>query len=315
MEREIRDFVQYLKVERGATEHTLKNYEADLRQFFHFLAGSPEAYGDRGSGTASVLKSINHLSIRSYLAELHRRGLKKSSLARKLAVLRSFLKYLCREGTLKANPAKLVSMPRQEKPLPAFLTVDEATALMESPVKGTVFFFRDRAILETFYSTGIRLSELVALNVEDFDFDSGLVRIRGKGKKERIIPIGSQALRALQEYLQEKRGGPSPVDRQVPRGRPLFSNRGGRRLTARSVARIVNRYIMREKLPRISPHGLRHSFATHLLEGGVDLRSIQELLGHSSIATTQRYIHLNADQLMAIYDKAHPRAKTIKATR
>jgi integrase/recombinase XerC len=221
-----------------------------------------------------------------------------------LAVLRSFFKYLRREGLVKANPASLVSMPRLEKHLPAFLTIDQAAALMESPTGQDRFFLRDRAILETFYSTGIRLSELVELSLEDIDFESGLVRIRGKGKKERIVPIGSKAVVAIKKYLEIRRTLHSP--------QALFINRSGERLTARSVARVVKRYLSRIGLSEVSPHGLRHSFATHLLEDGADLRAIQELLGHSSIATTQRYTHLNADQLMAIYDKAHPRAKVKK---
>ncbi len=316
MEREIRDFAQYLKVERGATGHTLRNYLSDLRQFVKFLASQSGDSERRGGGASEDLHlvlphgpphridKIDYLGIRSYLVELHRQGLKKSSMARKLAVLRSFFKYLRREGLLKANPAKLVNIPRQDKPLPSFLTVDQATALMDSPTSRDRFSLRDKAILETFYSTGIRLSELVGLNIEDIDFDSGLARIRGKGKKERIVPIGSKAIEAIKKYLEVK---------GAAQGQAIFLNRAGARLTARSVARIVKRYLSRVGLPEASPHGLRHSFATHLLEEGVDLRSIQELLGHSSIATTQRYTHLNADQLMAIYDKAHPRAKMKKA--
>jgi integrase/recombinase XerC len=225
-------------------------------------------------------------------------------MTRKLAVLRSFFKYLRREGLLKVNPARLVNIPRQDRLLPSFLTVDQAAALMDSPTSYDRSSLRDKAILETFYSTGIRLSELVELNTEDIDFDSGLARIRGKGKKERIVPIGSKAIEALKKYLGVK---------SAAQGQAIFLNRTGERLTARSVARIAKRYLSRVGLPEVSAHGLRHSFATHLLEEGVDLRSIQELLGHSSIATTQRYTHLNADQLMAIYDKAHPRAKVKKA--
>ena len=293
MEREIRDFTQYLTVEHGATGHTLRNYLSDLRQFFYFLEPKIQTIQD--------LQRIDHLGIRSYLADLRRRGLKKSSLARKLAVLRSFFKYLRREGLVKTNPASLVNMPKLEKSLPAFLTVDQAIALMEIPAGQDRFFLRDRAILETFYSTGIRLSELVDINREDIDFESGLVRIRGKGKKERIVPIGSKAIEAIKKYQETRRTLHSP--------QALFINRSGERLTTRSVARIVKRYLSRLGMPQVGPHGLRHSFATHLLEDGADLRAIQELLGHSSIATTQRYTHLNADQLMSIYDKAHPRAR------
>ncbi|MCI0527246.1 MAG: tyrosine recombinase XerC, partial [Nitrospira sp.] len=338
MEREIRDFAQYLKVERGATGHTLRSYLSDLRQFLKFLATQSEESEQRAlparargvgasedqhlvlpHGPPQRIDRIDHLGIRSYLVELHRQGLKKSSMARKLAVLRSFFKYLRREGLLKANPARLVNIPRQDRPLPSFLTVDQATALMDSPASQDRSSLRDRAVLETFYSTGIRLSELAGLNIEDIDFDSGLARIRGKGKKERIVPIGSKAIEALKKYLEQnssashhtpQTNGQRAAGYLTPQA--LFLNRGGGRLTDRSVARIVKIYLSRVGLPKASPHGLRHIFATHLLEDVVDLRSIQELLGHSSIATTQRYTHLNADQLMAIYDKAHPRAKMKK---
>jgi integrase/recombinase XerC len=314
MEREIRDFVQYLKVERGASGHTLRNYLSDLRQFLTFLGAHDQAKSEGLSASGGWparppqaergAETINHLGIRAYLADLRQQGLKKSSLARKLAVLRSFFKYLRREGLVRANPASLVNMPRLEKSLPTFLTIDQAATLMESPTGQDRFALRDRAILETFYSTGVRLSELVDLRLEDIDFQSGLARIRGKGRKERIIPIGSKAIEAIKKYLETRS--------MEVRGQSLFINRSGKRLTARSISRIVKRYLGRIGMPEVSPHGLRHSFATHLLEDGADLRAIQELLGHSSIATTQRYTHLNADQLMAIYDKAHPRAKKLR---
>lgn len=229
---------------------------------------------------------------------------------------------------MRTNPARLVNTPRVEKRLPHYFTVDQAAALMDSPKRDDSFFLRDRAVLETFYSTGIRLSELVGLNLEDVDFDSGLIRVQGKGKKERIVPIGSKAVEALKKYLESResadRIGPRaaanhqttavenaqrPTGPREYMGQALFLSRFGKRLTARSVARMVKKYVLRVGIPQASPHGLRHSFATHLLEGGADLRSIQELLGHSSIATTQRYTHLNADQLMAVYDQAHPRAR------
>src|SRR3990172_759503 len=216
MEREIRDFVRYLKVERGATGHTLRNYQSDLNQFLKFMTAPAEAEGSIPARRVLGLEEIDHLGIRSYLADLHRRGLKKSSLARKLAVLRSFFKYLRREGLQKGNPARLVSMPRQERPLPAFLTVDEAAALMESPTGDDRFILRDRAILETFYSTGIRLSELVGLNREDLDHSSGLLKVRGKGKKERIVPIGAKAIEAIGHYLRNR------PDRSF--NSPLFEN-------------------------------------------------------------------------------------------
>ncbi len=300
METEIRRFIQHLKVERGASPHTLRIYASDLNQFRSFAGRKRRSSRNDRQAIEKGIALPDPGEVRAFLADLHRQGLKKSSLSRKLAVLRSFFKYLRQEGVAEINPARLVSLPRQDRPLPGFMTVDQAIGLMEAPHPGDRFFLRDRAVLETLYSSGIRLAELVALNIDDVDFGSGLVRVKGKGKKERIVPIGSKALDALIRYRSSQRKGS---------GAALFMNRLGGRLSARGVARIVERYVRRSGLSRLTPHALRHSFATHLLEGGADLRAIQELLGHASIATTQRYTHLNADRLMRVYDESHPRAK------
>lgn len=248
---------------------------------------------------------VDSQKVRVYLVHLQQRGIRKSSIARKLAVLRSFFRYLHREGKVTINPARLVASPKPEHRLPAFLTVDDALALMEAlPGKDTASL-RNRAILETFYSTGIRLSELVTLDLDDLDPNGGLVRVQGKGRKERIVPIGSKALAALEAYRAAV-----PFRNDDEKGRPLFLNRSGRRLTSRTVARIVAQAALRlPKSLRVTPHALRHSFATHLLDGGADLRAIQELLGHAQLSTTQRYTHLTTDKLIEVYDKAHPRSR------
>ncbi|MFQ5781390.1 MAG: tyrosine-type recombinase/integrase, partial [Nitrospiria bacterium] len=217
--------------------------------------------------------------------------------ARKLAVLRSFFQYLVREGTIPLNPARQVATPRQEKRLPQFLTVDQAAHLIFLPQGEGWTVLRDRAILETFYSTGIRNAELVSLQRDDIDFDAGMVKVIGKGRKERIVPIGQKAMDALRHYLKAR-----PF-----RTEDLFSNQRGGRLTGRSIGRIVKKYMRRIDKPSLSPHSLRHTFATHLLEGGADLRSVQELLGHASLSTTQRYTHLQMDHLIQVYDRTHPR--------
>jgi integrase/recombinase XerC len=230
-------------------------------------------------------------------------------LARKIAAQRSFFRYLVGEGILPQNPAEMVSTPKQDKPLPIFLPVDEVFALVETPDISTIWGARDRAILEVLYSCGIRVSELVGLSDGDADFFLGILKVYGKGGKERIVPIGAKALKALQEYLPQR-------DRVLARRNlkgsksPFFINPRGGRLTSRSVARILQKHILKCGLLRkISPHALRHSFATHLLDAGADLRSIQEMLGHVSLSTTQRYTHISMDKLMDVYDRAHPRAK------
>lgn len=293
MRKYIFDFIHYLKSEKNASFHTERSYLSDLEQFTDFLDGKDAT-------------EIDHQMLRQFIAHLMKNKTKKSSIARKLSAIRSFFKYLNREGILAGNPARLLTTPRREKRLPAVLTVDDAQRLMEAP-STTVHddrdtIFRDRAVLETLYSTGIRASELTGMNRDDIDRTDRLVRIRGKGRKERIVPIGQKALDAVDSYLNSKRNHKDAA--------AIFTGPSGKRLTARTVQRILENY--RKSLgltQKASPHTLRHSFATHLLESGADLRAIQELLGHASLSTTQRYTHLNLDSLMETYDKAHPRAR------
>ncbi len=303
MEKEIEGFIRYLEVERGASEYTVKGYTYDLKQFVDYL---------KKNGETIDLASLDHIKIRGFLAELHKKGESRNSMGRRLAALRSFFRYLNREGIIEINPAKLVSSPKKDKMLPSFLTLDEAIRLMESADGNERFGLRDRAILETFYSAGIRLSELASLNLGDLNLADGLVMVRGKGKKERIVPLGSKAIKAVMEYINRVQGtGYRVQEHPTPYTlHPVFLNRFGRRLTARGIEGIVAKYVKRIGMIRhATPHTLRHTFATHLLDGGADLRSIQELLGHASLSTTQRYIHLNMDKLMEVYDKTHPRGK------
>ncbi len=287
------DFLRYLKHEKNVSPHTERSYLSDLEQFFDFL-GNHE------------LSAVDHQELRRFVAHLMKLNVKRSSIARKLSSLRTFFKYLNRQDVGATNPAKLIATPRREKRLPTVLTADDALRLMEAPdrekkVRGDTLL-RDRAVLETLYSTGIRASELVGMNHDDIDRRDRLVRIRGKGRKERVVPIGQKALDAIDAYLR-MRPDPTPLA-------AVFTGSAGKRLTARTVQRILEKY--RKILgfaQKASPHTLRHSFATHMLESGADLRAIQELLGHSSLSTTQRYTHLNLDSLMNAYDKAHPRAR------
>jgi integrase/recombinase XerC len=293
MRRHIFDFLRYLKQEKNVSPHTERGYLSDLDQFFDFL-GNAE------------LAAIDHQFLRQFVAHLMKLDIRKSSIARKLSTLRTFFKYLNRQGVLMANPARLVATPRREKRLPVVLTADDAQRLMEAPQEkkngDPGVEVRDRAVLETLYSTGIRASELIGMNLEDIDRNDRLIRIRGKGRKERVVPIGHKALDAINAYVASK---PAAAQSSA-----AFSGPSGKRLTARTVQRILENY--RKKLglqQKASPHTLRHSFATHLLESGADLRAIQELLGHASLSTTQRYTHLNLDSLMDVYDKAHPKAR------
>jgi integrase/recombinase XerC len=307
MEDAIRAFVTFLDVQRGASRDTIRSYESDLRQVSKFLQ---QAQGSRGDPS---LMCLTTQAIRDYLAWLDGKGEKKSSLARKLATLRSFFRFLNRDGRVSGNPAEQVRMPKQTRLLPRVLTKDDAGALMELPQGDRALARRDRAILETLYSTGARVSELVRLNQEDVDLVNGLARLTGKGRKERIVPVGAMAIEAIAQYLagDSRRRGSGKTDRTSP----VFLNHRGGRLTVRSVERIVARYSGALPGGRVSPHALRHSFATHLLDEGADLRAIQEMLGHTSLATTQRYTHVATDHLMAVYDRAHPRAGQIPPVR
>lgn len=304
MDEAIRAFVTFLDVERHASHETVRNYASDLRQFQRFMKV------EHPSMLILDPATVQTESIRGYLHWLDRKREKSSSMARKLASLRSFYRYLQREGRVGLNPAEAVRTPKQPKHLPRVLTKDDAAALMEFPVDQAGGSLRDRALLETLYSTGARVSELVGMNLEDLRSAEGLVYLRGKGRKERIVPIGKVALQAIQAYRDQQplanSGYPTTKMKRV--SLPIFRNSRGGRLTTRSVARIVARYSSRLAGGSVSPHTLRHSFATHLLDEGADLRSIQEMLGHVSLSTTQKYTHLATDQLMAVYDKAHPRA-------
>jgi integrase/recombinase XerC len=302
MDDAIRAFMTFLELERHASHETVRNYASDLRQFQAFM--KTEHPGVPTLNPAAVKTE----SIRAYLHWLDRKREKSTSMARKLASLRSFYRYLQREGMVGLNPAEAIRTPKQPKHLPRVLTKDDAAALMEFPAGQTGSSLRDCALLETLYSTGARVSELVGINLEDLRASEGLVHLRGKGRKERIVPIGDVALRAIQAYLAQR---PLLDSRDLTTKRvssPVFRNSRGGRLTTRSVARIVARYSNRLAGGSVSPHTLRHSFATHLLDEGADLRSIQEMLGHASLSTTQKYTHLATDQLLAVYDKTHPRA-------
>jgi len=317
MEDAIRAFVTFLEVERGASRETIRGYQSDLRQFLSYVDTLRPA-----TAPSLTPEDVDPLTIRGYLAWLDRKKEKKSSLARKLAALRSFYRFLTREGLAGLNPAAEVRTPKQPQYLPRVLTKDDANALMEFPEGNDELARRDRAILETLYSTGARVSELVGMNLDDLNVSDGLVRLRGKGRKERIVPIGTVALEVLREYHAleptDRSMSPPPVVPGRSAGEsavPVFRNRRGGRLTARGVERIVEKYSRRLPGGRVSPHALRHSFATHLLDEGADLRAIQEMLGHASLATTQKYTHLATDHLLEVYDRAHPRAGRLLGVR
>jgi integrase/recombinase XerC len=293
LKKSLAAFRRHLERERNASTHTVRAYLDDLAQFIAHLR---EELGREPSP-----RDVDHLLIRAFLARLHRLGLKKSSAARKLASLRTFFRYLCREGILEANPARALLSPRLERRIPAHLDETDVGRLLEVPGEGAADV-RARAILELLYATGIRCAELVGLDLPEVDLEARFVRVLGKGRKERVVPFGAPAEKALRSYL--------PVRSKCrPRSDALFVNARGGRLTDRSVRAIVERRVREAAVAqRISPHGLRHSFATHLLERGADLRSIQELLGHARLSTTQRYTHLDTRHILEIYSKTHPRA-------
>jgi len=289
----IEQFCSYLDTERNVSPHTISAYRSDLAQFAAFIAGP------KGQGAP---EQVDHLTIRQYLALLHKSHT-KSSIGRKLSDIRALFRYLLREGRLEKNPAELVGTPKKEKRVPFHLNIDQVTTLVNAPPGAAGLPLRDRAVLETLYSCGIRVSELTGMNVGDLDLDGGLARVLGKGGKQRIVPVGSFAKQALSAYLAE-RGNPAG-------SAPLILNARGGRLTRRSVGRIVDAHMLLiAAMRKVSPHTLRHTFATHLLEGGADLRAIQELLGHASLSTTQKYTHVSIDRLMEVYDKAHPKARS-----
>ena len=298
----IQQYADHLRNERNVSPHTLRNYLSDLGQFRCFLADSDLCCG---SGSKVDVRKVDLHIVRAYLASLTK-DRKKSSVGRKLAALKGFFRYLMTTGQIEKDPLLLIQTPKQDKPLPTFLSVDDVFQLLGGIKIHNSLDIRDRAILEVFYSTGIRVSELVGLNWGDIDFQLGIVRVVGKGSKERIVPIGEVAIQTLRDYSLELR---KKWDLSCKGESSVFLNNRGNRITTRSVARIVEKQLKKSGIAiRIGPHGLRHSFATHLLNSGADLRVIQELLGHASLSTTQRYTHVNLDQLTAVYDKAHPRA-------
>jgi len=305
-------YLEHLRVERNYSTHTLRNYRSDLAVFFEFAASR------KGKAPATALDDlpfvVDHFLIREYLGRLYSARAKPATIARKLAALRSFYRYACREGLVKENPAKLVSSPRLPQTLPAVMTTEETNQLIDAvgdrdaaAERPEAFLLaRDRLIFELLYGSGLRVSELIGLNLDQVDRASGLLLVRGKGKKERTVPFGSKALAALEDYCQQRA---ERFLNGTPDAAALLVNARGKRLTTRSAHRIVQRYA---RLLRgdssLHPHSLRHAFATHLLSEGADLRAIQELLGHSSLSSTQKYTRISVRQLMEVYDKAHPRA-------
>lgn len=300
MQTAIARFLQYLRVERNASELTIKSYREDLTMLAGYLT---EARG----GQSPAPSDVTVLDLRGYVAALHESGYSPATIARRLASLRSFFRFGQREGWTETNPAKALRNPRKGRSLPHFLSAEDIGRLLQAPPAGQPMGLRDRAILETAYSAGLRVSEVVGLCDGDLDFQAGIVRVRGKGRRERLAPIGSYAATALGRWLHMRRLSP-----REPTGptAPVFVNKFGRRLTTRSVARMLEKYLRLTGLDRrTTPHSLRHSFATHLLDRGADIRSVQELLGHKSLVTTQIYTHVSTAALREVYEKAHPRAK------
>ncbi len=325
----LKDFLKFLELNRNASAHTVRAYDSDLTQFLGHAAA--------GAGLEARELEPAHLgraALRSFLGELHKQGLTRASAARKLAAVRTFLRYLRREGVIEDDPGALVATPKRDIRMPAHLSEDEMSALLAAPAGDTPLSRRDRAILELFYASGLRLSELTGLDLDDVNLSAKMVRVLGKGGKERIVPFNGSTAKALRTYLKDREGfvrgvrlqadrdhgparaglhvrnGPPEGGRHVRKRDPLFVNYRGGRLTVRSVDRLVRRYVAASSSRLgISPHALRHSFATHLLQRGADLRAIQELLGHARLSTTQRYTHVNAAQLLDVYRKSHPRAR------
>jgi integrase/recombinase XerC len=322
MTTHLKAFLQHLALNRNASAHTVRAYDSDLSQFLAYAAA---AAGVKVRDLAPA--QLDRLALRGFLGDLHKHGLSRATAARKLAAVRTFLRYLRREELIDDDPGALVATPKRDVRMPAHLSEGEMSALIDAPAGDTALSRRDRAILELFYASGLRLSELAGLDMDDVNLSAKMVRVLGKGGKERIIPFNASAARSVKEYLKDRdalvqgqvgrvglgRVGPVGKPRSKSGGRardPLFLNFRGGRLTTRSVDRIVRRYVAASSARMgISPHALRHSFATHLLQRGADLRVIQELLGPARLSTTQRYTHVNAAQLLEVYAKSHPRAK------
>ena len=309
----VRQFLDYLKLEKHFSDYTVKSYGADLIQFGQFLAGEiGHANANQAAGSVSPEQldekqtKCEPLTIREFLAYLYAQNYTKSTTARKLATLRSFYKFLIRRGVVGVNPLSTIRTPKQEKRLPKCLDLEQVQKLLDAPDDTELLGSRDKAMLEVLYSSGIRVSELVELEMSDLDLNEGILRVKGKGRKDRLTPIGSQAIKALQRYFELRSADPKLSSQTLTR---VFLNKHGEALSTRSVRRKLDKYLVEAGLdPGISPHTLRHSFATHLLNNGADLRSVQELLGHQSLSTTQIYTHLTTSRMKQVYDSAHPRA-------
>ena len=299
MKEQLRSFLEFLRLNRNASPHTVAAYESDLSQFIAFTAAQ-----QRKKSTDLRPVDIDLPAVRAFMADLYRQGQARASVSRKLSALRTFTRYMRREGWIEGDPVALAAAPKREQKVPSHLSVDEMSTLLATPDASQPLGCRDRAILELFYASGLRLSELVGLDVEDVNLSARMVRVMGKGAKERIVPFNDTTKKAIGAWLKER------MALTKTGGDALFVNFRGSRLTGRSVQRLLARYVsMCSTRFGISPHALRHSFATHLLERGADLRAIQELLGHVALSTTQRYTHVNAAQLLDVYRKSHPRAK------
>lgn len=302
LDQAIEEFDRHMTVERNLSDQTRRSYLCDLSQYQAFLERQGESE-ERGDGIPT-----DPMLIRAFLASLYREKLRKATISRKVAALRSFYRYLLREGKVRFNPAELVQSPRCEKYIPVVLSADEVLSMLQVNFPGDAAGLRDRAIVELFYSAGIRLSELTGLNIADVDFAGGLIRVRGKGRKERIVPIGTPAIQAVEASLH-RWAELAAKGRLAGSDEPLFLSSRGMRMNPRGVARVVEKAVRASGIGRtISPHALRHTFATHLLDAGADLRSIQEMLGHRSLSTTQKYTTVSVNRLMEVYDRSHPRA-------
>jgi integrase/recombinase XerC len=299
MQTHLNDFQTFLEVERDATPHTIRNYLSDLQQFFTFVKTR------RGENLCHP-EQVDVTDIRAFLQQQHQQGAQYTTMARKLASLRSFLDFLQRRGHLKANVAQRIHMPKVRRPLPHVLPIDQVFTLLDTPnTTPSSHLLRDQAILELLYATGIRVSELATLSIQDINFEAKTIRVQGKGKRERQVFFGQTATQTLTAYLEERRHKATLRD-----DTPLFLNHRGNRLSVRGLHLIVKKHSQRTGIsPNTSPHTLRHAFATHLLDNGADLRSIQELLGHQRLSTTQQYTHVSTAHLMSVYDKSHPRAR------
>jgi integrase/recombinase XerC len=311
MDSLIQSFLDALSTERGYSRHTCRAYRKDLNEFADFLIKNDlmPAFGDK-KGVRFQPEAVTAIAIRGYLGYLYNKKNKKSTMARKLSAIRSFFKYIVKHGQVENNPADAVVTPKQEKPIPTYLPIDDVFSLLDSIQTGSVLSSRNRAIFETLYSSGIRVSELAGLDLKDVDFASGTIRVMGKGSKERIVPIGEKAAQAIRAYRQNLEAALMQKTGKTtsPEQGPLFLNKNYTRLSARSIARILDQIAKACGISvPVSPHALRHTFATHMLDAGADLRVVQELLGHKSLSTTQKYTHVSIDRLMETYDKAHPR--------